>query len=130
LAGFNPILVFAGPLEYPRKVRGVLDLVRSLALVLKTYPASKLLVVGDGSLRNLVSREARSLDGAVEITGFLTEPRVAISVADLYCHISYQESGSPPLSVLEAMSLGRCVLAFPAGGISEVLDGNNGFLVG
>ena len=128
LEGHFPLLVFAGPLEYPLKVKGVIDLVLSLRTVRREYPTAKLLLVGDGSLRGRVASVAREFGSAVEITGFLTEPRVPISIADLYCHISYQEG--LPLSVLEAMSLGRCVVAFPAGGIPEVIDGANGFLVG
>ena len=123
-----PVLVFAGPLEYSLKVAGVVHLVQSLRTVLLEYPSAKLLVVGDGSLRQRVISAAEEFGNAVEVTGFIRAPRVALSVADLYCHISYQEG--LPLSVLEAMSLGRCVVAYPAGGLPEVLDGSNGFLVG
>jgi len=122
-----PVLAFAGPLEYPMKVKGVIDLVSSLQRVRAVFPRVKLLIIGDGSLRDRVASVASGFGDAVEITGFLPDPRPAVSLADVYCHSSYQEG--LPLALLEAMALGRCVLAYPAGGIPEVLDGTNGFLV-
>jgi glycosyltransferase involved in cell wall biosynthesis len=128
LAGRFPVLAFAGPLEYPMKVNGVIDLIASLRQVLKKHPTTKLFVLGDGGLRNRVVAAAEEFGDTVDIPGFVDDPRLALSMADIYCHISYQEG--LPLSLLEAMSLGKCVLAYPAGGIPEVIDGTNGFLVG
>lgn len=128
LANRFPVLVFAGPLEYPLKVKGVADLVQSLRIVLEEFPTAKLLIIGGGSLKHRISSIAHPFGDAVEITGFVDAPRIALSISDIYCHTSYQEG--LPLAVLEAMSLGRCVLAYPVGGIPEVIDGSNGLLVG
>jgi glycosyltransferase involved in cell wall biosynthesis len=123
-----PLLVFVGPLEYPRKVAGVIDLVTAFRHVRTVYPQARLLIVGDGSLRPLVEEAAADLGGSVTVTGFLADPRIVLANADLYCHISRQEG--LPTALLEAMSLGRCVIGSRVGGIPEVLDSSNGVLVG
>lgn len=123
-----PVLVFVGPLEYPRKVAGVIDLVTAFRHVREVYPQARLLIVGDGSLRPLVEQAAANLGESVTVTGFLSDPRVVLANADLYCHISRQEG--LPTALLEAMSLGRCVIGSRVGGIPEILDSSNGVLVG
>lgn len=123
-----PILTFAGPLEYPRKVQGVIDLVRSLRIVRESYPAVKLIIIGDGTLRPLVDAAAADADGAVTVTGYLGDPRPIVAASDLYCHASYQEG--LPIALLEAMSVGVPCLASSVGGIPEVINGDNGVLVG
>lgn len=125
--GAFPTLMFAGPLEYEEKVAGVLDLVESMRTVREHHPGARLLVVGDGTLRSRVEDAASVFGDAVRVTGFVSDPSLALAAATIYCHISYQEG--LPLAVLEAMSLGRCVLASRTGGIPEVIDGSNGRLV-
>jgi len=122
-----PRLAFVGPLEYEGKVRGVLELVRSLPEVQREFPRVKLLVVGDGRLRGPVEREAEKVGSAVEITGYLEDPGIVLDMTDIYCHISHQEG--LPLALLEAMAHGRPVVATPVGGIPEIIDDSNGLLV-
>jgi len=122
-----PTLSFIGPLEYPKKVRGVIDLVASLSIVRMKFPSAQLLVVGDGSLRQKVAGAATVRGVPVTITGFVDRPDFILAATDLYCHISYQEG--LPLALLEAMAAGCAVIASKAGGIPEVLDGTNGLLV-
>ena len=127
LEGAFPVLMFAGPLEYSEKVAGVVELIKAFRGLLGTYPKAKLLIVGDGTLRNRVEAASEDLRGSLTITGFLDDIRPALVNADIYCHISRQEG--LPTALLEAMSLGRCVVASRVGGIPEVLDGSNGCLV-
>ena len=128
LDGAFPVLAFVGPLEYPHKVRGVIDLVAAFHVVREVYPEARLLIVGDGSLRPRVEEAAASLGGSVTVTGFVTDPRIALAQVHLYCHVSRQEG--LPTALLEAMSLGLCVVGSRVGGIPEVLDSSNGVLVG
>ena len=128
LDGAFPVLVFVGPLEYPSKVAGVVDLVTAFRDVRRAYPDARLLIVGDGSLRHRVVEAASELGNSVKVTGFVDDPRIAMARADLYCHISGQEG--LPTALLEAMSLGLCAIGSRIGGIPEVLDASNGVLVG
>src|SRR6266571_989972 len=122
LDGAFPVLMFVGPLEYPSKVAGVVDLVTAFREVRRVYSEARLLIIGDGSLRKRVEEAAASLGDSVTVTGFVDNPRVALARADLYCHISRQEG--------LAMALGLCVIGSRIGGIPEVLDASNGALVG
>lgn len=128
LDGAFPVLVFVGPLEYPSKVAGVVDLITAFREVRRVYPEAKLVIVGDGSLRQRVEEAAANLGNSVTITGFVNDPRVILARADLYCHVSRQEG--LPTALLEAMSLGLCVVGSRVGGIPEVIDAANGALVG
>lgn len=128
LEGAFPVLAFVGPLEYRRKVAGVVDLVRSMPKILQHFPRARLLIVGDGRLRPAVEAATRHVGDAATVTGFVEDPRGLLQNADIYCHISYQESFG--ISILEAMALGRCVLASSVGGIPEIVDSSNGVLVG
>ncbi len=128
LDGAFPVLVFVGPLEYPRKVAGVIDLVTAFRDVRQMYPKARLLIVGDGSLRPRVDEATANLGESVTVTGFINDSRIALAHADLYCHVSRQEG--LPTALLEAMSLGLCVVGSRVGGIPEVLDASNGVLVG
>jgi len=128
LTGAHPILMFAGPLEYAGKVAGVLDLIRAMDEILRTFPMAKLVILGDGRFRPLVARAAAGLGDRVVLPGFVSEPKNALANADIYCHISYQESFG--IAILEAMSLGKCIVASPTGGIPELIDGENGILLG
>jgi L-malate glycosyltransferase len=126
LTDARPLLMFLGPLEYPDKVAGVVELILAMRGVKMEFPRVRLAIVGDGKLRPKVERAARNMGDVVRITGFLENPHHALSNADIYCHISYQEGF--PIAVLEAMSLGRCVVASRTGGIPEIIDGSNGSL--
>ena len=66
--------------------------------------------------------------GCVGFTGTLDNSNVAITVSDIYTHISFGEG--LPIALIEAMSLGKPVIASKIGGITEaVIDNEDGLLV-
>jgi glycosyltransferase involved in cell wall biosynthesis len=96
---------------------------------LARVPAARLVVVGDGSQRSKLARLARAwgVTDRVDFRGFLADPRTAIAEADAGLSASRHESFG--LSVLEAMSMGKAVVAFAVGGIRELVQhGKTGFL--
>jgi len=96
---------------------------------LARVPRARLIVAGDGSQRGKLVRMARAWRVAdrVEFRGFLPDPRPAIAEADAALSASRHESFG--LSVLEAMAMGKPVVAFAVGGIRELVQhGKTGLL--
>lgn len=126
----EPILVFVGLLEWEKKVQGVKVLLEAVAEIRKKHPNLALFIVGDGSRREEVEEVITSLDLSdnATITGLVDDSYVPLSLCDVYVHISLQEG--LPQALLEAMSLGKPVIASNIGGIPEaIVDGENGILV-
>jgi glycosyltransferase involved in cell wall biosynthesis len=123
-------VLYAGRLE---KIKGVQYLIRAFSNVVLKYPDAKLVIAGSGpyvqALENLVKSE--KLSEQVQFVGHRTREEL---------HSLYRESSivcvpslwpEPFGKVgLEAMSVGRPVIASDVGGISEwLIDGTTGFLV-
>jgi glycosyltransferase involved in cell wall biosynthesis len=128
--GDGPTICQISPLNLPGKVSGVARLLAATALIREHLPDVQLLVVGGGELRESVELIARRT-GAAEYTHFtdyLDDVSVALGLTDVYCQITLQDAC--PLSLLEAMCVGKPVVASRTGGIPElVTDGVDGILV-
>ncbi len=92
----------------------------------------RLLIVGDGNLRNDIVELAKSLNvyDRVFFTGFQKNPYKYIKHSKLLCVTSFAEGW--PTVVMEAMSLGIPFITTPVAGASEELsdNGNCGIVVG
>ncbi len=111
-------------------VKDFMSLLDAFAEVRRSVPRSRLLVVGDGSEREVLeARAAREdLSGAVEFLGMRGDVRALLPAADLYVNSSISEGVS--ITILEAMGAGVPVVATAVGGTPEVLaDGAAGVLV-
>jgi len=89
-----------------------------------------LLIVGDGELKNELRRQAkeRGLEGEALFTGFREDTEKILSIIDIFVHPSLWEGFG--LSILEAMSTGKAVIATKLSAIPElVIDGETGVLV-
>lgn len=87
-------------------------------------------LIGDGSERDALLARSRQLglDSTVRFAGSTPEVPRWLSAADLLVHPSLEEGF--PNAVLEAMAVGRAVVATTAGGTPEaVVDGVTGWLV-
>ncbi len=104
----------------------------ALAILKKTFPAPKLVFVGDGEDRAKVEKRILELgiQNEVQIEGFLppSEVRRRLAAADLYLITSLREGWS--VASTEAMACGKRMVATEVSGVSEtVVDGRNGFIV-
>ena len=100
------------------------------ARVVTQLPNARFLIVGDGPCRAALEARARDL-GIENYTLFVGSrgdvPRLLAAI-DVFALTSHIEAN--PLSILEAMSVGRPVVATNVGSIHEaVKDGETGFLV-
>jgi glycosyltransferase involved in cell wall biosynthesis len=83
------------------------------------------LVAGDGPLRAELEQAASGVDA--RFLGYLADPRPVFAAADVVALPSLTEG--LPLVALEALALGRCVVASAVGELPELLGGGAGVLV-
>jgi glycosyltransferase involved in cell wall biosynthesis len=87
-----------------------------------------LLVVGDGEDRGALERLARGAGARVEFAGYQADPRPWVARCDAIVSTARDEPLG--LSLLEALAMGRPVLAFAGGGVPEIVEhGVTGWLV-
>lgn len=111
-------------------VKGFDLLVRALPAIVREVPAARLLLVGEGPERAALEAEARGLGVAerLVLVGAHAEVVPFLSAADLLVAPSRNEGLGRAL--VEAMALGRPVVATRVGGIpAVVIDGETGRLV-
>jgi glycosyltransferase involved in cell wall biosynthesis len=98
--------------------------------VVQRQPAARLLIVGDGPCRALLEQRAGELKLTenVRFLGSRNDVPALLAAMDIFVLTSHIEAN--PVSILEAMSVGRPVVATNVGSIHEaVRDGETGFLV-
>lgn len=104
-------------------------LIRAFARVRTSAPEARLLIVGDGPLRDDLRRlaDGLGLGGAVHFTGYDPDPQRFLGVLDVFALTSRSEG--MPLVVLEAWAAGLPVVASRVGGLPELIDdGRTGLL--
>lgn len=102
----------------------------ALTLLLPIIPNLKLMVVGDGRCQEELSMQVERLGigSNVDFYGFHSNPRPLMRACDIVLVPSRKEGFC--LSAIEAMALGRPVVATNVGGLPEVVaDGVTGILV-
>ena len=128
--GLNPgdmVVMTAGRLH---RQKGYDFLIQAIGQVQRSFPAVKLLILGEGEEENSLKRLADSLDltRKVIFTGLCPDPGSLLSRAELFVLASRWE-GLPNV-LLEAMAAGKPVVATEVGGIPElVVQGVTGVLV-
>ncbi len=111
-------------------VKGHDALLRAMPGVLAKEPSARLLIVGDGPERKSLEERAQGLglNGYVFFAGQVTDVYAAIKAMDLCAMPSLSEG--LPYALLEAMAMGKPVVASAVGGLAETLvHCENGVLV-
>jgi glycosyltransferase involved in cell wall biosynthesis len=103
---------------------------RSIRVVVSTYPSMRAILVGDGPDHDSLIGLARKLgiDQNVEFVGRALDVRPYLAKAHLVALTSTHEGF--PNALLEGMAMGRPVVATRVGGIPELVrEGTDGLLV-
>lgn len=105
-------------------------LIEAFAVVRRSVPEARLVLVGDGpqraSLEELAAR--RDLVDAIDFVGYATD--IWPYLADAHVCVLPSHSEALGMAALEAAAAGRPVVASDVGGLQEVVkDGQTGFLV-
>ncbi len=111
-------------------VKGHDALLRAMPGVLAKEPSARLLIVGDGPERKSLEARAHELglSGYVFFTGQVTDVYAALRAVDVCAMPSLSEG--LPYVLLEAMAMGKPVVASAVGGLAETLRHcENGVLV-
>jgi glycosyltransferase involved in cell wall biosynthesis len=110
--------------------KGLEDLVVALPEIRRSQPRARLLLAGDGPLRPELEAQVRGsgLEGFVHLPGFREDVGDLLMAADLVAAPSLREGLS--ISVLEAMAMGRPIVATTIGSNRELIeDGVSGLLI-
>ncbi|MGE0709857.1 MAG: glycosyltransferase family 4 protein [Planctomycetota bacterium] len=141
--GVDPALLEVEPVPAPRAPRlvcvgrlspakGHLVLLEAAARLAEEGRDFELVLVGDGELRGAVEARARALrlGARVRITGWASGARVREEVLAARALVLASLSEGLPVALLEALALGRPVVATRVAGVPElVVPGENGWLV-
>jgi glycosyltransferase involved in cell wall biosynthesis len=122
------VFIFLGALG---KRKGIYDLLPAFKEHLIKHPTSKLIVCGDGELEEVKNLAKKlEIELSIEFPGWVNgeEKTALLNNADVVVLPSYNEG--LPMVILEAMSLGKCVISTYVGGIPEAIQTNvNGLLI-
>lgn len=128
--GLKPDTIVIGSSGRLEKVKRYDLMLRGFATVFERFPNSKLMLIGDGSLKTgleLLAHELRIAD-AVIWTGFRTDVPRLLAAMDIYIQTSVNEGLS--LSILEAMAAEKPVIITDVGGARELVEnGKTGILI-
>jgi glycosyltransferase involved in cell wall biosynthesis len=128
--GMDPDAQIVGVVARLEPEKGHATLLEAWRRVVRDVPNAWLLVIGEGSRREALEAQARDLGIAnrVVFTGRRDDVPAVVAGLDVAVLPSYREALG--LSILEAMALGRPVVASNIGGIPEMVeDGVTGLLV-
>lgn len=113
-----------------RAGKGIETLIDATPSIRERHPRLQLAIWGDGpELQSLRARAAAAgVGGIVHFPGASADPVGVLRGAGVFVHPSLAEAF--PYAILEAMSVGRAIVASNVGGISEALgNGEGGVLV-
>jgi glycosyltransferase involved in cell wall biosynthesis len=116
------------------RFKGVGEYVDAARQVKRLFPKARFRIAGGADYSHPASIPKAEVDrwageGVVEWLGHVDDVRPVVAAADVFCLPSYATEGLP-VSILEAMAMGKAILTTTSPGNREtVVDGRNGLLV-
>ena len=127
--GISPDDVVVGILAALRPEKSHGDLIEATRRLIAQGIPVKLLIVGDGPNRSVIEAQIdrAGIRHHTVMTGFQKDVRPCLEIADIVAITSTAETFS--IAILEAMALGKAIVASDIGGASEqIIPGVNGYL--
>jgi glycosyltransferase involved in cell wall biosynthesis len=122
-----PVVCSVGRLD---TLKGQSYLIRAAAMVARSLPQVRFVIVGNGpdmAMLTELAREAGVSENVI-FTGFRPDVADMVSMADVIALPSLSEGG--PITLFEAMQMHKPVVGTPAGMMPEVIhEGETGFIV-
>src|SRR5688572_15877684 len=128
--GIAPGTTAIGTVTRLMPAKGNKYLVDAAPLVLASHPSVRIFVIGEGELRAELEAQARALNlgDRMAFTGFTRDVAAALSALDLLVFPSLAEG--TPLTMFEALAMGKPIVATDADGLVDVLtDGKDAIVV-
>ncbi len=125
-----PILLGLGLTAVKYKAEGAKLLIDAVKILKDKGKKVILILTREGKFSQMLREYAKyiGVSDSVIFTGDVENPFVPLALCDIYTHISLGEG--LPIALLEAMAMGKPIIATPVGGIPEAIEnGKNGILV-
>jgi len=122
-----PRFVFVGRLT---KAKGVEILLESFKKVLSILPKAKLAIIGEGPEKSKMLEfiQKNKLQKSIQLVGALSSFEISRMLGNSYALLLPSFKEGTPASVLEAMSVGRPIVATSVGGLKDLVDKDIGYL--
>lgn len=120
-----------GMVSVLRSWKGHIYLIEAIPEVVKKFPNTKFLIVGDGPYKDVIEEKIKEtgIGKYIIMTGHREDIPEMLSAIDFLVFPSYANEGVPQ-AVLQAFAMGKTVIASNAGSISEVvLNNKTGILI-
>jgi glycosyltransferase involved in cell wall biosynthesis len=119
IAQGETVLIFTGRLEVMKRIDILLS---ALAGQLAQFPNTRLLLLGEGTMKDklMVQAQQSGIAERVHWLGFRRDVPRLLAAADVYVQSSNNEGLS--LSILEAMAAGKTIISTDVGAAREVLQ--------
>lgn len=129
LDGRENLVSYIGRFE---EIKGVMNFVKAIPMVLRESDGVKVLIGGDGSLRDEIGKEIKdaNLSDRVTLINWIPHDKLPLYLNEIKLLVipSYSEAG--PHILFEAMACGTPVLATQVGVMPDVIkDGKIGFIM-
>lgn len=101
--------------------KGLAYLIDAMGLLHRNLPQLRLVIAGEGELRERLEQQVRDLglEDVITFAGYIDDVPAALAASDIYVQPSLVEG--IPLSVLQAMSMAKPVVATAVSGTPEVV---------
>ncbi|MFA7169676.1 MAG: glycosyltransferase family 4 protein [Candidatus Paceibacterota bacterium] len=128
----DPTVLFVAGIGISQRYKGLGTLLKAMKILQKDFPHIRLLVVGDGDMRNDYEKYVQENDllENVIFKGKLTGELLRSVYQEAHLFSLPTSNDSYPLVILEAMSSGLPVVSTRVGGIPQMVEeGKEGFLI-